>query len=430
MKKIFFLSFFLMFSSFANSQIFIEDFDYPVDTYLPSTGRWGVFRPGTDSIFVPQESLTFPDYAGSGIGYCAALGTDGEDDSASFLPVTSGSIYVSFLLKPLAAGSNNEPLIEFKNGSAPRAWLKVYTKSPNGTDLEIGLTFSDEPTVFYTPPNYQLDQTYLIVAKYEFNPGAGNDKASLWVFDSLSPPPATEPAPVIGPLGVATRPDADTLRTIVLVQGTINGTSGVSLIDGLYVDQAWNNSVLPVELNSFTSSANGRDVTLNWTTTSETNNSAFEIERSAQSGVWANVGNVAGSGTTTASQSYSFTDRNLSSGRYNYRLKQIDYNGNFEYFNLSSEVVIGVPERFEVMQNYPNPFNPSTKIDYQLPNDGIVKLTVYDNSGKEVMTLLNEYKSAGYYSVDLNASSLSSGLYYYRLTSGANSSVKKMLLIK
>ena len=188
--------------------------------------------------------------------------------------------------------------------------------------------------------------------------------------------------------------------------------------------------MLPVELASFTSSVNGRDVTLNWTTASETNNAGFDIERSSLNGVWSRVGNVSGAGTTASNQSYAFTDRNLSTGSFSYRLKQIDYNGNFEYYNLSSEVVIGVPEKFALMQNYPNPFNPSTRIDYQLPNDGIVKLSVYDNSGKEVKTLVNEYKSAGYYTVDLNASSLSSGIYYYRLTSGANNSVKKMLLVK
>ena len=430
MKKIFLLFFALLLTSRVNSQIFIENFEYPSDTYLPSTGIWGVFQPGTDSIFVPPESLTFPDYAGSGIGYCAALGSDGEDDSASILPVTSGSMYVSFLLKPIAAGSNNEPLIEFKNGSAPRAWLKVYTKSPNGTDLEIGLTFSDEPTVFYSPPNYQIGQTYLIVAKYEFNPGAANDKASLWVFDSLSPPPATEPAPLIGPLGVATRPDADTLRTIVLVQGTINGTSGFSVIDGIYIDQAWNNSVLPVELASFTSHVNKNNVTLNWSTSSENNNSVFEIERSAGENSWIKAGMVSGKGTTVMQTNYSFNDKGLSTGNYNYRLKQIDFNGNFEYYNLNNEVNIGSPSGYALSQNYPNPFNPSTTINFDIPKDGNVSIKLFDISGKEVETIVNEVKTAGYYTINFNASSLPSGIYFYTLNADNYSAVKKMMLVK
>ncbi len=188
---------------------------------------------------------------------------------------------------------------------------------------------------------------------------------------------------------------------------------------------------LPVELASFISNVSGRDVNLNWTTSSELNNAGFDVERRiVNTNEWIKVGSVAGNGTVNTPQEYSFTDRGLEAGKYNYRLKQIDFNGNFEYFNLSSEVNIGIPTKFALSQNYPNPFNPSTKIEYQLPNDGVVKLSVYDNSGKEVMTLVNEYKAAGYYTADLNASSLSSGVYYYRLSAGSQTAVKKMLLVK
>jgi len=117
----------------------------------------------------------------------------------------------------------------------------------------------------------------------------------------------------------------------------------------------------------------------------------------------------------------------MNSGKY---IKQIDFNGNFEYFTLSDEVVVGVPDNFELSQNYPNPFNPFTRIDFQLPIDGNVNISVYDNSGKEVMTIVNEFKTAGYYSVSLNASSLSSGVYFYKITSDNFSGVRKMMLVK
>ncbi len=202
------------------------------------------------------------------------------------------------------------------------------------------------------------------------------------------------------------------------------------LVRGLaYVD-----AVLPVELSSFVSSINGNDVTLNWTTASETNNSGFDIERSAINGTWAAVGNVAGNGTSSNGHSYSFTDRGVSSGNYNYRLKQIDFNGNFEYFQLSNEVNVGIPNQFDLSQNYPNPFNPSTNINYDIPVDGKVNITVFDMSGKEVGTLVNEVKTAGYYTINFNASSLSSGIYFYKISLDANGqnfvSTKKMTLIK
>lgn len=174
-------------------------------------------------------------------------------------------------------------------------------------------------------------------------------------------------------------------------------------------------SALPVELSSFTSVVSGRDAILNWSTSEEINNSGFDIERSSVAGEWAKVGFVAGNGTTNEAKNYSFTDRGLASGSYSYRLKQIDFNGNYTYYNLSSEVVIGLPEKFELAQNYPNPFNPSTKIGFALPLDGNVVLSVFDNSGRLVSKISEGFRTAGYYTMDFNASNLSSGVYFYKL---------------
>ncbi len=193
------------------------------------------------------------------------------------------------------------------------------------------------------------------------------------------------------------------------------------------------NVPLPVELTSFSYSVNQSDVTLNWTTGSEVNNARFEIER--RSGAdWVKAGMVNGNGTVSIPSNYTFTDRGLASGVYNYRLKQIDYNGSFSYFELRGNVSIGVPERFSLSQNYPNPFNPSTKISFDIPSGGFVSLKIYDISGREVASLVNEVKTAGYYTVDFNASNLSSGAYYYKLSlnsDGKNfTETKKMLLLK
>lgn len=89
-----------------------------------------------------------------------------------------------------------------------------------------------------------------------------------------------------------------------------------------------------------------------------------------------------------------------------------------------------IPKRFKLSQNYPNPFNPITRIDFDLPKSGFVSLMVYDILGREVRTIVNEEKTAGTYSVDFNASDLSSGLYYYKIECGAFTDIKKMILIK
>lgn len=188
---------------------------------------------------------------------------------------------------------------------------------------------------------------------------------------------------------------------------------------------------LPVELSSFSSTVLNNNVILNWVTASELNNSGFDIERmSLATGDWKVAGNVSGNGTTLLSSDYTFTDKNITSGRYNYRIKQIDFNGNFEFFNLSNEVEIGTPSKFELSQNYPNPFNPETKIKYELPNDGFVSIKVFDNSGKEVAILVNENVSAGYHTVNFKASSLSSGIYFYKFETEGFVKVMKMALVK
>lgn len=200
------------------------------------------------------------------------------------------------------------------------------------------------------------------------------------------------------------------------------------------VYDAESNDPLPVELASFTSVVNRNNVTLNWSTASETNNAGFDIERkAANSTEWTKAGNVSGNGTTHETKSYTFSDR-PSTGSYSYRLKQIDFNGNSEYFALSSEVVVGVPSSYAMSQNYPNPFNPTTKIDFDLPYDGKVSIVLFDISGREVGTLVNDVKTAGYYTVQFNASNLASGMYFYRISAqGTNNNfvqTKKMVLIK
>lgn len=188
---------------------------------------------------------------------------------------------------------------------------------------------------------------------------------------------------------------------------------------------------LPVELSAFNATVNGRNVELNWTTSSEINNSGFNIERKLI-GVseWNTIGNVVGNGTSNNQHSYSFTDRNIVNGKYSYRLKQIDFNGNYEYHNLNSEVELGAPTKFSLYQNYPNPFNPTTKINYDLVNDGNVSLKIYNMSGKEIATLVNGFNASGYHSVTFDATGISSGIYYYKLEANGISKVMKMALIK
>ncbi len=191
-------------------------------------------------------------------------------------------------------------------------------------------------------------------------------------------------------------------------------------------------SVVPVELTSFTAAQVGGTIQLKWSTATETNNFGFEIERSVNnSGEWSTIGFKPGVGTSTQNQQYIFTDNisGLSLTSASYRLKQIDYDGKFEY---SKAVVLNdlTPFEFSVAQNYPNPFNPSTVLKVTLPAEQFVSVKVYNSLGQYVSTLVNGMINAGVHQFEFNAEGLSSGAYYAVVNAGENTSTIKMMLSK
>jgi len=242
--------------------------------------------------------------------------------------------------------------------------------------------------------------------------------------------------------------------------GTINTTTNQATITGVTSFSDWSlgeQSALPVELTSFSASVIGNVVRLNWKTETEVNNYGFDIERSLPQplpkegafgtplplgkgqgdGLWTKIGFVNGNGNSNSPKSYTFTDANVLSGKYSYRLKQIDNDGQFEY-SKTIEVDLGAPKKFELSQNYPNPFNPTTTIRFSLPDASLnpsqggtlVKLTVYNVLGQQVAVLVNDILEAGVHTINFNASELNSGIYIYKLEAGSLVQTRKMTLIK
>lgn len=186
---------------------------------------------------------------------------------------------------------------------------------------------------------------------------------------------------------------------------------------------------IPVELTSFAASVSDRDVILQWTTATELNNSGFQVERRTPETDYEAIGFVAGAGTTTEPRSYLFNDSKVRDGNYFYRLKQIDFNGQFS-FSYEIEVEVNAPAVYSLEQNYPNPFNPSTEIRFSLADAGNVKLTIYNLLGQEVSTLINGFKEAGTHIVNFDASGLTSGAYFYKIETPFFNQTKKMILSK
>ena len=200
-------------------------------------------------------------------------------------------------------------------------------------------------------------------------------------------------------------------------------------------------SPLPVELTSFYASIKNKSVNLVWHTATEVNNYGFEVEKTSprpspyqgeggEAGRgWVKVGFVKGSGNSNSANEYSYTDKTVATGKYIYRLKQIDNDGKYEY-SKEVEVDLGKPTTFALNQNYPNPFNPTTSIEYSVVGSQYVSLKVFNVLGKEVAVLVNEKQEPGVYTVNFSSANLSGGVYLYRLQAGDFVQTKKMILLK
>ncbi|MCX7877089.1 MAG: T9SS type A sorting domain-containing protein [Ignavibacteria bacterium] len=317
---------------------------------------------------------------------------------------TGGSQYPSMVNVQYYSGVNPPNTV---GGNYSNSYWDINpVGSLNGATYDITINFGDNETYTITSPSINTR-----IAKY----------VSTWEVFSTAGTGAWQTELNWSNLNAKTR--------------AMNSFSVYSLTDA--------SNPLPVEICSFSGLVTSRNVELKWSTCWEINNMGFDIERrdfnksNSSYGEWKKIGFVQGAGTSNEEKHYKFTDAKLLTGQYQYRLKQIDFNGNHEYYQLNSpsEIIIGTPQTAELYQNYPNPSNPSSKIDFQIPFSGRVTLKVYDISGREVASLLDRELEAGYYSETFNGSSLASGVYFYRIsvkgTESENfSKTMKLILIK
>ncbi len=192
-------------------------------------------------------------------------------------------------------------------------------------------------------------------------------------------------------------------------------------------------STLPVELTSFEGLADGDDVVLDWETASELNNAGFDVEFSADGGsTFAKVGYVAGAGTSNEATTYRFrhTPQGFAGQTVQYRLKQLDFDGTFEYSNAVSVSLLG-GNAMKLHPAYPNPFNPETTLSFTLPTESQVTLTIHDATGRVVQELVNGVRQAGYHSEQFQANDrMASGLYMYRLVTPVQTLSGTFMLLK
>ncbi len=434
-KHILLFLFLILAGTSAFPQFLTENFDYGA-TGNPDitavTTNW-VRHSGAVGPVYQATSLTYAGYYGSNVGGSVQFTKGGSgvtdgDVSRKFSDSVSiqSNIYASFLMRIDTARATSDYFFHlgpYTMGTTFRG--RVYVKA-NGAGFSMSLSKTGTPIVDDATV-LNLGQTYLVVLKYTFNIATTTDDVvSLYVYDSGLPvgEPGT-PVVTIANVGDAVADGVASIGTVAIRQGT-NTPYGV--VDGIMISRQWE-TFLPVELTSFNASASGNNVNLTWTTATEKNNRGFEVERKSADGEFASCAFINGAGTTIESRSYTYTDTKLSEGKYTYRLKQIDLDGSFTY-SKAVEVDVTAPVQFELGQNYPNPFNPSTVISYQIPVSGMVTLKVYDMLGNEAASLVNSEMPAGKHNVSFNAADLSSGVYYYTLSTPGFTATKKLTLIK
>ncbi len=209
--------------------------------------------------------------------------------------------------------------------------------------------------------------------------------------------------------------------------------------------QLFSNAFLftPVELTSFSALQNGANVQLLWRTATENSNQGWYVQRRQLEDEqlkpeddWLNIGFVDGYGTTTQSQSYDYSDDGVHPGTmYEYRLRQMDFDGSVDYSDIARVLVAPMPTTTQLHQNYPNPFNPSTSITVELENDEHVTLEIFDALGRRISTLASGVYSAGghvfnWNGVDERNVAVESGVYFYRLTTPSFSRTRQMQMTK
>jgi hypothetical protein len=243
----------------------------------------------------------------------------------------------------------------------------------------------------------------------------------------------------------------DTLETALVVKMTTGVSQGnfnigyfvtdaaLDFSDPSYYSISVNNAinvsgVLPVELTTFSANAAKNGVNLKWETATEKNNKGFEIQRSSDKTNFATIGFVEGKGTSSEKNTYSYLDKNAAQGSVSYRLKQVDFDGTYE-FSKTVEVNNSVPDKYVLGTNYPNPFNPVTNIQFGLPVEANVTITLFNTVGEQVKVIANGNYAAGSHLMKLNASDLPSGTYIYTITASGSDGSRfnqshKMLLMK
>jgi hypothetical protein len=206
-----------------------------------------------------------------------------------------------------------------------------------------------------------------------------------------------------------------------------------------YTSPGFPSEVLPVELVYFFPTVLDSGVMLFFGTATEVENYGFDVQRAYSNKIFTSIGFVDGNGNSNSPKNYSFLDSTvIKAGTVYYRLEQIDFNGTSEYsdtisVDFLSSIILenpGTPQGFLISDNFPNPFNPSTKINFSFPFMQLVTISLYDINGKLVKELASGEFLPGSYSLSIDFSNYSSGIYFVRFQSNNFLITRRLVYLK
>jgi hypothetical protein len=193
---------------------------------------------------------------------------------------------------------------------------------------------------------------------------------------------------------------------------------------------------LPVQVASVLANVSGRDVRIKIKTQTEPDDFlGFNVYRSKDGenfvmvGSYESVSSLRARGNMAYGGEYEFVDKGLNTGRYQYKIEAVGKNEK-KFVGDVISVEVDVPKGYALHQNYPNPFNPVTVIEFEIPEAGYVLIELYNSVGQKVRDIFAGELPAGYHKVRFDASGLSSGVYFYRMSAGKFNAVRKMVIMK
>ena len=234
MKRIYFFLGALIISSLSFGQVLTEDFSYTAGQLISANGWTAHSGAGTNAITVTSPGLTYSGHPGSGVGNAVSMTTSGEDDNKAFTAITTGSVYMSFLVNVSAAQATGDYFIGLFQSTSIFP-VRIFAKSDVAAGYFFGVSKgASVPAVYETTPRV-FGTTYLVVTNYIYNSGTTTDDViNVWVNPALG---AAEPAASIpGVTGTST--DATTIGAVYLRQGTAANAS-TQVVDAILVGTTW-----------------------------------------------------------------------------------------------------------------------------------------------------------------------------------------------